>query len=253
LTSRIKLELKNRVATLTLDDPRRRNAMSFDLADEMVATFDRLEADPQVGAVVITGQPPAFCAGADLSQLAGAVRQGLERIYQGFLRITRSSLPTIAAVNGPAIGAGVNLALVCDLRIAARSARFESRFLDLGIHPGGGHTWMLRQIGGSQLPAAMVLFGEPLDGMSAADHGLVWRCVDDEALLEVAQDLAGRAANAPPRLVAEVKATLAEIGKISDHPAAVERELDPQAWSVQQPELAERLAARQGGKRSPNR
>jgi enoyl-CoA hydratase len=252
--SLIKVELESRVATLTLDDRKRRNAMSFALADEMVATFDRLEADPQVGAVVLTGHPPAFCAGADLSQLDGAVRPGLERIYQGFLRISRSPLPSIAAVNGPAIGAGVNLALVCDLRIAARSARFESRFLDLGLHPGGGHTWMLRQIGGSQLPAAMVLFGEALGGVAAAEHGLVWRCVDDDALLTEAKRLAGRAASAPPRLVKEVKSTLASIGEISDHTTAVNRELDPQAWSVQQPEFAERLAAaRKGAKRPPNR
>jgi enoyl-CoA hydratase len=249
--SLIKVQIESRVATLTLDDPKRRNAMSFALADEMVATFDRLEADSQVGAVVVTGHPPAFCAGADLSQLAGAVRQGLKRIYEGFLRISRSSLPSIAAVNGPAIGAGVNLALVCDLRVAARSARFESRFLDLGLHPGGGHTWMLRQIAGSELPAAMVLFGEALDGVTAAEHGLVWRCVDDDDLLPEAQRLARRAASAPSRLVNEVKSTLADISGITEHTTAVDRELDPQAWSVQQPEFAERLAAARNTKRPP--
>jgi enoyl-CoA hydratase len=247
----IKVELESRIATLTLDDPNRRNAMSFALADEMVATFDRLEADPQVGAVILTGHPPAFCAGADLSQLEGAVRQGLERIYQGFLRISRSTLPSIAAVNGPAIGAGVNLALVCDLRIAARSARFESRFLDLGLHPGGGHTWMLRHIGGSQLPPAMTLFGEALDGIAAAEHGLVWRCVDDDALLPEAKRLASRVASAPPRLVHKLKSTLAGISEISDQATAVDKELDPQAWSVQQPEFAERLAAAKKGARRP--
>jgi enoyl-CoA hydratase len=224
----------DRVAVLTLDDPGRRNAMSFTLADEMVATLDRLEDDPEVGALVITGRPPAFCAGADLSQLSGAMHEGLERIYAGFLRVARSPLPSVAAVNGPAVGAGVNLALVCDLRIAGRSARFDSRFARLGIHPGGGHTWMLRQIRGAELAAAMVLFGEVLDGPAAVEQGLAWRCVDDEVLLDEAVKVAARAAAVPPQLVKEIKATLRDMAGITSHEPAVARELDPQARSIQQ-------------------
>src|SRR6266508_4188727 len=111
------------VATVTLDAPDRRNALSLGLVDEIVVAFDQLEADPSVGAAVVTGAPPAFCAGADLSHLGASQREGLVRIYEGFLRIGRSPLPTIAAVNGAAVGAGVNLALVCDVIVAGASAR----------------------------------------------------------------------------------------------------------------------------------
>lgn len=237
------LDIDDRVATITLDDPKRRNAFTLPMVDEVVAVFDHLEASDEVGAVVITGAAPAFCAGADLSHLQGAARQGLRNIYEGFLRIARSSLPTVAAVNGAAVGAGMNLALVCDVRIAARRARFDCRFLDLGLHPGGGHTWMLRQIGGAQLATAMVLFGQILDGEAAARHGLAWEVVDDDALLDKAREVASRAASAPAPLVETVKSTLRDMGSIQHHAAAVERELDPQVWSLEQPFFAERLAA----------
>ncbi|MCP4663540.1 MAG: enoyl-CoA hydratase [bacterium] len=239
----LRLDLDDRVATVTLDDPQRRNALTLPMVGELVATFDELEARDDVGAVVLTGAPPAFCAGADLSHLEDAARAGLRRIYEGFLRITRSPLPSIAAVGGAAVGAGVNLAMACDLRICSRSARFDSRFLELGLHPGGGHTWMLRQIGGAQLAAAMVLFGEVLDGEAAARHGLVWRAVDDAELPAAARELAARAAAVPRELMREARSTLSDMAAISSHPLAVERELGPQAWSLEQPFFAARLKA----------
>jgi enoyl-CoA hydratase len=193
--------------------------------------------------VVITGEPPAFCAGADLSHLGGSQRAGLRSIYEGFLRVSRSPLPTIAAVNGAAVGAGMNLALACDLRLAAERARFDTRFVDLGLHPGGGHTWMFRRITGPQAAAAAVLFGQVLDGREAERVGLVWRCVPDAELVEVAQAMAARAASGPHELVRKVKETLADMALIDDHDAAVDRELEPQLWSLEQPDFRERLAA----------
>ncbi len=169
------------VAVITLNDPDRRNALNLPMVDEIVEAMDRIEADADIGAVVITGAPPAFCAGADLSHLGGSQRDGLRSVYEGFMRIARSTLPTIAAVNGAAVGAGMNLALAADVRLAARRARFDTRFLQLGLHPGGGHTWMFRRIAGPQAVAATVLFGEVLDGAEAERIGLVWRCVDDDA------------------------------------------------------------------------
>jgi enoyl-CoA hydratase len=240
--SRVLCDVHDRVATVTLNDPDHRNAISPPLVDAIVETFDALETDPDVGAVVVTGAPPAFCAGANLSELSEAVRPGLKKIYDGFLRIARCPLPTVAAVNGPAIGAGVNLALVCDLRIAARSARFEGRFLDLGLHPGGGHTWMLQQTCGIEAATAMVLFGERLDGEEAERRRLVWRCVDDDVLIEESSKLAARAARVPRELARRAKATLRAMTRIHEHVVAVELELENQAWSVQQPEFAERLA-----------
>ncbi|MCU0269999.1 MAG: enoyl-CoA hydratase [Acidimicrobiales bacterium] len=236
-------ETHDGVAVVTLHDPERRNALTPGMVDEIVDLFDALEDDESVGAVVVTGTPPAFCAGADLSHLGGSEREGLRHIYEGFLRIGRSPLPTVAAVNGAAVGAGMNLALVCDVRLAAASARFDTRFVQLGIHPGGGHTWMLQRAVGPQAARAMVLFGEVLDGAAAQRAGLVWRCVDDDRLLESAEALARRAADGPRRLVRRVKQTMELITSLDDHGDAVERELEPQVESMGEPEFRARLAA----------
>ena len=236
-------EIRDGVAIVTLDDPKRRNALSLAMADEMTATFRELESSSDVGAAVLTGTPPAFSAGADLNDLEQATRDSLRQIYEGFLVVARCSLPTIAAVNGPAVGAGLNLALACDVRVAARSARFESRFIDLALHPGGGHTWMLTQLLGPQGAAAVVLCGEPLDGEAAVRHGLAWSVVDDELLMDEVLALAKRTKKAPREMVQKLKATLRAMVTISDHEEAVERELEPQLWSVDQPTFRERIQA----------
>jgi enoyl-CoA hydratase len=243
--SLVTVDISERVATLTLNNPAERNTLTAPMVDEIVAAMDAIEADDGVGAVVVTGAAPAFCAGANLGNLAEATDESLGRIYEGFLRIARSPLPTLAAVNGAAVGAGMNLALGCDVRIAARRARFDTRFLQIGIHPGGGHTWMLRRIVGPQATFAAVVFGEVMDGAEAERVGLVHRCVDDDLLLETAQAMVARAADAPRALAISVKATIQAMADIDDHPAAVQAELVPQVWSTRQPWFAERLAALQ--------
>ncbi|HZQ87102.1 MAG TPA: enoyl-CoA hydratase [Acidimicrobiales bacterium] len=247
--SGLKVEVTDaRVAVVTIDEGERRNALTLPLVDEIVETFDRLEASGDVGAFVITGAPPAFCAGADLGDLgrtggSTSSDKGLRSIYEGFLRVARSPFPTLAAVNGAAVGAGMNLALCCDVRIAGRSARFDTRFLKLGLHPGGGHTWMLQRAIGPQGAAAMVLFGDILDGEAAEKAGLVWRCVDDDALLDEARRLAARAADTPPELAKRAKDVLRQMPGVPTHDEAVDLELTVQTWSAQQPFFAERLAA----------
>ncbi|MFO7281204.1 MAG: enoyl-CoA hydratase [Thermoanaerobacterales bacterium] len=238
-------ETTDGVAVVTLNAPERRNSLTLPMVDEIVAALDAVEGDADVGAVVVTGAPPAFCAGADLSHLGEGQREGLLRIYEGFLRIARSPLPTIAAVNGAAVGAGVNMALVCDVIVAAESARFDTRFLQLGIHPGGGHTWMMQHRVGPQVAAATVLFGRVLDGARAKEVGLAWDCVPDDRLLATCREMAAAAAGAPRELVRRVKETMRDVRTIDDHAAAVERELEPQVWSINQPAFAERLAALQ--------
>ena len=239
------LDIADGVATLTLNNPDERNTMTAPMVAEIVAAMDRIEGDSAIGALVVTGTAPAFCAGANLGNLAEADGESLGVIYEGFLRIARSPLPTIAAVNGAAVGAGMNLALGCDVRIAAKRAKFDTRFLQLGIHPGGGHTWMLRRIVGPQVTAATVLFGEVLDGAEAQRVGLAYRCVEDADLLTAAHEMAARAASAPRELVIETKKTLAAMADVQTHPEAVARELTPQLWSTRQPWFAERLAALQ--------
>jgi enoyl-CoA hydratase len=239
------LEINESVATLTLNNPTERNTLTAPMVAEIIAAMDTVEADPSVGAVVVTGAAPAFCAGANLGNLAEATGDSLGNIYEGFLRIARSPLPTLAAVNGAAVGAGMNLALGCDLRIAGRSAKFDTRFLQIGIHPGGGHTWMLRRIAGPQAAMAAVIFGQVMDGAEAERVGLVHRCVEDADLMATAQAYARTAASAPRELVITTKATIQAMADVADHPAAVARELEPQLWSTRQPWFAERLAALQ--------
>lgn len=237
------VDIVDGVATVTLNEPDKRNAISLDMVDGISATFDALEADDSVGAIVVTGAPPAFCAGADLTHLGASREEGLRHIYEAFLRLSRCPLPTLAAVNGAAVGAGLNMALSCDVRLAAAGARFDTRFLQLGIHPGGGYTWMLLRIAGVQATMAAGVFGDVLDGREAERVGLVWRCHPDDELLAAAQTMAAKAASAPRELAQRVKATIADMATIDDHAAAVERELTDQLWSMDQPAFAERLAA----------
>ena len=243
--SLVEVTTNDRVATLTLNNPAERNTLTAPMVAEIVEAMDAIENDDAIGAVVVTGAPPAFCAGANLGNLSQSSEGSLGTIYEGFLRIARSPLPTLAAVNGAAVGAGMNLALGCDVRIAARRAKFDTRFLQIGIHPGGGHTWMLRRIVGPQTAMAAVIFGEVMDGAEAERVGLVHRCVDDDQLLEAAQHMAARAASAPRELSIITKQTIVDMADIGDHPAAVKRELDPQVWSTRQPWFAERVAALQ--------
>jgi len=229
----------DRVALLTLDEPERRNALTPELVADIVRTFDELDADESVGAVVVTGAAPAFCSGADVAALQ-AMAAGTEEpadvrdIYAGFLRVLHSPLPTIAAVNGPAVGAGCNLALACDLRVAGTSAIFDARFLRIGIHPGGGHTWLMDRAVGPQATAAMNLFGERITGERAAAIGLAWECVSDDALVARAVELGARAAEANRELSARTKATIRHTPSIAEHDAAMRFELEHQIWSFRQ-------------------
>ncbi|MEM9515462.1 MAG: enoyl-CoA hydratase [Actinomycetota bacterium] len=232
----------DRVATLTLNNPDERNTLTAPMVAEIVAAMDAFEADDGVGAVVVTGTPPAFCAGANLGNLSEATGESLGNIYEGFLRIARSPLPTVAAVNGSAVGAGMNLALGCDVRIVADRAKLDTRFLQLGIHPGGGHTWMLRRIVGPQATMAAVVFGQVLDGPEAERIGLAWRSVAGDELMATAQEFARGAASAPRELAITTKASVQKMADIDTHDAAVAAELEPQLWSTRQPWFAERLA-----------
>jgi enoyl-CoA hydratase len=245
MSGEVFVEHRHGVAVITVNDPARRNALSFELSAQLAEAVIACEADRNVRAIVITGAPPAFCAGADLTMLGEAREEGLRKIYAGFLTVARCPLPTVAAVNGPAVGAGLNLALACDLRVASPKARFDARFLQLGIHPGGGMTWMLQRAVGPQTAAAMALFGQVVDAEAAIRVGLAWRLVDGEpnAVVDAAVELASAAANAPRDLVQSTKATMRRTAKLDDHLAAVEEELIPQLVSMESPAFAERLAA----------
>lgn len=234
----ITVDITERVATLTLRDPTKRNTLNNAMNAEIIDAVDRLEADDAVGTLVVTGEGKGFCAGADLNDLlAGHEAGGMREIYSGFLRIADTTLPTVGAVNGAAVGAGMNLLLACDIVVAAHEAKLDSRFLAIGLHPGGGHTWRMRRIVGHETLMAMVLFGQVLTGREAAARGLVWESVDADALLTRAHELAGRAASFPKELVARTKATILALDDVTDSAGAVDHELAPQLWSMGEPEF----------------
>jgi enoyl-CoA hydratase len=240
------VERRDRVAVLTVSDPARRNALSSSLSAALTTAVAECEADEDVGAIVITGQPPAFCAGADLSLLGAGSTQaererGLRIIYSGFIAVAAATLPTIAAVNGPTIGAGLNLALACDVRLAGPDARFDARFLRLGLHPGGGMTWMAQRALGQQAAAAMALFGEVLDAKEAERIGLVYRMVDGD-VVAAAVEMAARTAAAPRNLVIATKRSMRATAELPRHADAVEVEIGPQLDSLTSPEFVERIA-----------
>jgi enoyl-CoA hydratase len=241
----VALNISQGIAEVTLADAARRNALSLEMVDEIVAVFAELEADADVRVVTITGEGDAFCAGADLATLAGGDRARYARLYEGFLRMARCPLPTIALVNGPAVGAGLNVALACDVRLATPEARFVARFIDIGLHPGGGHTWMLQRAVGRERAMAMLLFGEELDGPASVEAGLALRCVDRSQLAGEAFSMSAPARRAPRELVERIKESVGALGTpaAGDLANAVDVEAEAQAWSAQQDFFRGRVAA----------
>ncbi len=244
--------IENRVALITVNDPDRRNAVTAEMSALLRDAVERAEANPDVHAVVVTGAGKAFCAGADLSALGaaggGAAETGLRQLYDGFMAIGNCRLPTIAAVNGAAVGAGLNLALAADVRIAGPAALFDARFQKLGLHPGGGATWMLQRAVGPQVARAALLFGMRFDAEAALRHGLALSVADDP--VAAALELAAGPAAAPRDVVLATKATMratASPGSLDTehHDLAMRTELGPQADSIQSPEFVQRLAAAQ--------
>ena len=241
-------DVVDRVAVITVNDPDRRNAVTDAMSEQLRDAVARAEGDQAVHAVVVTGAGKAFCAGADLSALGAAARDGLERIYAGFMAVGSCTLPTIAAVNGAAVGAGMNLALAADVRIAGPRAVFDPRFQKLGIHPGGGATWMLHRAVGPQVARAALLFGMSFDAEAAVRHGLALQISEDP--VAAALELAAGPAAAPREVVIATKASMRAtaipgFSDVEHHRAAKDIELGPQATTVESPEFKARLAAAQ--------
>ena len=239
--SLITTEVRGRVGLITLNDPDKRNAITLAMNDEIGSALDAWEADEGIGAVVLTGAGRGFCAGADLDDLMdGSNAEEMKAIYNGFLRIAHTPLPTIAAVNGAAVGAGMNMVLACDLVLAGREyAKFDSRFLQIGIHPGGGHTWRLRQIAGRSTTMAMVMFNQILRAERAKEVGLAWEVIDDADLVDTAVKMAAVAAGQDRELNARTKATILTLDTITESNQAVDFEIHPQLWSMGQPPFME--------------
>jgi enoyl-CoA hydratase len=234
----VAVTISDGIAMVQVDDPAHRNAISYELSKQLAAAVGAIRADERVGALILTATPPVFSAGGSIDDLESPPGP-LSAVYAGFEALAACAFPTMAIVAGPAIGAGVNLALACDVILASPAAVFDCRFLDIGIHPGGGHLWQLRHRVGRQGAAALVLLGDTLTGREAEARGLVWRCVEDDELLPLALRLAHRAARRPAPVVQRTKATLDRSAAVTTAADAADLERTAQEWSMQQPEFVE--------------
>lgn len=234
----VSLQLQGWAAILTLDDPERRNVLSAGMVGAIGDACDRAEADPEVRALVVTGRGSAFCAGAELDTLISAADGDfgpVEAVYQGFLRILDSPLLTVAAVNGPAVGAGFNLALACDLRLAGDRARFDTRFARLHLHPGGGHLWLLQRAVGYQEAGRAVLLSQLWSAEDARRVGLVLDVVPGGELLDAAVELTRPLAAVAPAYARRLVASLRASWSLTKHSDALALETEAQRWSMTQP------------------
>jgi len=196
------------VAVITLNDPKRLNALTADMGDEFSAIVDSLTKDAcqGVGAVVLTGSGRAFSAGGDLDFLRDRSNDTpsrnaviMRRFYERFLSVRRLPVPVIAALNGPAIGAGLCLAVACDVRVAFSKAKLGVTFVNLGLHPGMGCTHFLPKVVGQQQASRLMLTGDVVSGTEAKEIGLALKVYDSpEECLQGAISLAGRMAKAAP-------------------------------------------------------
>ncbi|MFG2039804.1 enoyl-CoA hydratase-related protein [Dactylosporangium sp. NPDC048998] len=244
MPSLVTVERHAAAAVLTLNDPDRRNILTSALVAEIGEAMDELESEPEVRAVVVTGAGPAFCAGAELATLERAAAGDfslIRAVYGGFLRILHSPLLTVGAVNGVAVGAGFNLALACDIRMAADSARFVCRFSELGILPGGGHTWMLSRAVGAQRAMLGVLLGEAWDAAAALRDGLVADVVPADRLLPATLERLRRLAGLEPEYVRRLVGAVRAAPGLLRHGDALELEAVDQEWSVGRPAFLQGL------------
>ena len=243
-----KVELANDAGrwTLTLTDPDRRNCIDEAMCRELGDAVATVAADPEARTLVVTGAGKAFCAGADLPALFGdtgrtvaEIRSHLHEVYDSFLRLRSLAIPTIAAVQGPAVGAGLNLAMACDIRIAGPRASFAATFSRIGLHPGGGCTWFLVDALGPQKAFALLLDGGALDGDAAVREGLAMELADDP--VAVAAGIAERWAAVDPALVRDIKKAVG-LARTGDFQATLEFESWAQASSATGPGIQEAVA-----------
>jgi enoyl-CoA hydratase len=237
------------VVLFTLDQPDRRNAMSDEMTRAWVAAVAEIAGDRSVRAVVVTGAGSAFCSGGNTSWIVGdpdatvdELRSRMLPFYRSWLAIRSLEVPTIAAVNGPAIGAGLCLALACDIRYAARSARLAAPFVRLGMHPGMAATWLLPEVVGLAAARDLLLTGRSVDAEEGLRLGLVSRVVDDERLLDETLAAAAAIAGTAPVASRLTKLALADGGHAT-YDAALQWEALAQPLTLATEDLQEGIAA----------
>ncbi|WP_409524440.1 2-(1,2-epoxy-1,2-dihydrophenyl)acetyl-CoA isomerase PaaG [Nitrincola sp. MINF-07-Sa-05] len=230
----ILLEIEQGVALLTLNRPGSLNSFNADMHAEMRSAISQIRKNPEVRALLITGAGRGFCAGQDLSDrnvAPGAevpdLGESIEKRYNPLLRSLRDlPMPVICAVNGVAAGAGANIALACDITLAARSASFIQAFCKIGLIPDSGGTWSLPRLVGMARAKALAMLGDKISAEQAASWGMIWQCVDDEQLMDEALKLARHLASQPTAGLALIKRALnASMSNSFDEQLDLERDL----------------------------
>ncbi len=237
------------IAVLTLDLPERRNMMSEPMTASWQRVMTALAADPDLRAVVITGTPPAFCSGGDTSWIGAESHLGIEglrermaRFYRVWMAITELRVPTIAAVDGPAIGAGLALAMACDIRYVGLDSSLAAPFTRLGMHPGMLTTWSLTRSSSLSVARDLLLTGRTVRGEEAVRLGLASRAVPGGEVLDAAMESARAIAAAAPLATRLTKQALAGDGPLS-YASALQWEALAQAVTLASTDLQEGLAA----------
>ncbi len=215
--SRILLEKHNHIAVLTLNQPKLRNSISeIEVVEEFIAATQDINQDDDVRCLIITGAGSAFSSGGNIKHMlnkegmfageANDIRENYSKVIQRIpLALHNIRIPTIAAVNGHAVGAGCDLAMYCDMRIAGKSASFAESFIKVGIIPGDGGAWILPKIAGFGRAAEMAFTGDPISAQQAFDWGMLNKLVEDEDLMDEAMALAKRIAKNPPQALRGTK------------------------------------------------
>jgi 2-(1,2-epoxy-1,2-dihydrophenyl)acetyl-CoA isomerase len=228
----ITLDITDNIATITLNRPDRLNAMPPHMADEIADALDNLDG---ARALLITGEGRAFCSGADLQARGDKPVTGSTGSYGALTRhynptmqkIAKLNIPVITAVNGPAAGVGCSLALCSDFAIAGKSAYFLQAFVNIGLVPDGGASWMLARLVGKARATEMMMLGEKISAEKAESWGLIYKCVEDAALMEDARALAARLANGPSLALGIMRQNIAA-ALDGDYASALLREAEGQ-------------------------
>ena len=197
---------------LILNDPRRKNALGYEMAEAFEKAIEKIARDREATFLIITGAGDCFSAGgdfrsiiADFSFPAVEIQPRVRNFYSSFLSVTKLPIPTLAAVNGPAIGAGFSLAMACDLRIASEEASFHPNFLKLGVHPGLGASYLLPRLVGVAKALELFWLAEPIPATKAMEMGIVSRVVEPRRLMEEAMEIARKISALSPKAVRMVK------------------------------------------------
>jgi 2-(1,2-epoxy-1,2-dihydrophenyl)acetyl-CoA isomerase len=228
---------------VTLNRPDRLNAFNEAMHRALATALDDAAQDIECRAVLLTGAGRGFCAGQDLAAISGDLGTTIENFYNPLVRrISTMNKPMVCAVNGTAAGAGANIALACDIVLAARSAKFIQSFAKIGLVPDSGGTWLLPRLIGEARAKALAMLAEPISAETAERWGMIWRVVDDDKLMPEGEALAAHLASQPTQGLALIKQAFAK-SATNGLDAQLDLERDLQRQAGQTPDYAEGVNA----------